>query len=48
VHTRRKANAKYLIGIGDALFQLGDKAEAKNNYEAYLTDPLALRPTWTR
>jgi len=37
-----EANAEYLIGIGDALFQLGDKAEAKNNYEAYLTDPLAL------
>ena len=35
-------NAEYLIGIGDALVQLGDKAEAKKNYEAYLTDPLAL------
>src|SRR5712671_6267776 len=35
-------NTEYLIGIGDALVQLGDKAEAKKNYEAYLTDPLAL------
>jgi len=35
-------NAEYLIGVGDALVQLGDKAEAKKNYEAYLTDPLAL------
>lgn len=36
------ANAEYLIGIGDAYSHLGDKAEAKKNYEAYLADPLAL------
>src|SRR3954468_16180188 len=35
-------NAEYLIGIGDAYAHLGNKAEAKKSYEAYLTDPLAL------
>jgi hypothetical protein len=35
-------NAEYLIGIGDAYAKLGNKAEAKKNYEAYLNDPLAL------
>src|SRR5439155_1353241 len=35
-------NAEYLIGIGDACTHLGDKGEAKKNYEAYLADPLAL------
>jgi hypothetical protein len=35
-------NAEYLIGIGDAYAHLGNKAEAKKNYEAYLADPLAL------
>jgi hypothetical protein len=35
-------NAEYLIGIGDAQAHLGNKAEAKKNYEAYLADPLAL------
>ncbi len=35
-------NAEYLIGIGDAYSHLGNKAEAKKNYEAYLADPLAL------
>jgi hypothetical protein len=35
-------NAEYLIGVGDALTELGNKAEAKKNYEAYLIDPLAL------
>ena len=35
-------NAEYLIGIGDAWTHLGNKAEAKKNYEAYLADPLAL------
>src|SRR5881398_3453841 len=36
-------NAEYLIGIGDAYSHLGNKDEAKKNYEAYLADPLALR-----
>src|SRR2546430_16524607 len=35
-------NAEYLIGIGDAYSPLGNKDEAKKNYEAYLADPLAL------
>jgi hypothetical protein len=35
-------NAEYLIGIGDAYAHLGNKDEAKKNYEAYLADPLAL------
>src|SRR5262249_22765914 len=35
-------NAEYLIGIGDAYAHLGNKGEAKKNYEAYLADPLAL------
>src|SRR5882672_11598932 len=35
-------NAEYLIGIGDAYSRLGNKTEAKKNYEAYLADPLAL------
>ena len=35
-------NAEYLIGIGDAYAHLGNAAQAKKNYEAYLNDPLAL------
>ena len=35
-------NAEYLIGIGDAYAHLGNKAEARKSYEAYLADPLAL------
>jgi hypothetical protein len=35
-------NAEYLIAIGDAYSKLGNKSEAKKNYEAYLADPLAL------
>ena len=35
-------NAEYLIGIGDAYAKLGNKDEAKKNYDAYLSDPLAL------
>jgi len=35
-------NAEYLIGIGDSYSHLGNKDEAKKNYEAYLADPLAL------
>jgi hypothetical protein len=35
-------NAEYLIGIGDAYSHMGNKGEAKKNYEAYLADPLAL------
>jgi hypothetical protein len=38
-------NAEYLVGIGDAYAHLGNKAEAKKNYEAYLADPLALPAT---
>src|SRR3954471_9374859 len=37
-----EVNAEYLIGIGDAHAKLGNKAEAKKSYEAYLADPLAL------
>jgi len=37
-----EVNAEYLIGIGDAYAHLGNKAEAKKSYEAYLSDPLAL------
>jgi hypothetical protein len=36
------SNAEYLIGIGDAYAKMGNKDEAKKNYEAYLSDPLAL------
>ena len=35
-------NAEYLIGIGDSYAHLGNKAEAKKNYDAYLSDPLSL------
>jgi len=35
-------NAEYLIGIGDAYAHLGNTAQAKKNYEAYLNDALAL------
>src|SRR5712671_2269458 len=33
---------EYLIGIGDAHARLGNQAEAKKSYEAYLADPLAV------
>jgi hypothetical protein len=35
-------NAEYLIAIGDAYAHLGNKAEARKQYEAYLADPLSL------
>ena len=35
-------SAEYLIGLGDAYAKLGDKANAKKQYEAYMADPLAL------
>jgi hypothetical protein len=35
-------NAEYLIGIGDCYAHLGNNEEARNNYNAYLADPLAL------
>ena len=38
-------NAEYLVGIGDAYAHLGNKADAKKNYDAYLADPLALPAT---
>jgi hypothetical protein len=38
-------NAEYLVGIGDAYAHLGNKAQARTNYEAYLADPLALPAT---
>jgi hypothetical protein len=41
-------NAEYLVGIGDAYSHLGNKAEAKKNYDAYLADPLALPATSDR
>jgi hypothetical protein len=39
---RADVNAEYLIGIGDAHVHLGNKSEARKNYQAYLADPLAL------
>src|SRR5207244_10418124 len=39
---RMEINAEYLIGIADAHARLGNKAEARRQYEAYLVDPLAL------
>jgi len=39
---RMEINAEYLIGIGDAHAHLGNKVEARKQYEAYLADPLAL------
>jgi hypothetical protein len=39
---RTEINAEYLIGIGDAHAHLGNKVEARKQYEAYLADPLAL------
>ena len=39
---RMEINAEYLIGIGDAYAHLGNKTEARKQYEAYLADPLAL------
>src|SRR5262249_14640665 len=39
---RMEINAEYLISIGDAYAHLGNKAEARKQYEAYLADPLAL------
>ena len=34
-------NADYLIGIGDAYARLGNKDEARKQYDAFLSDPLA-------
>jgi len=39
---KAEVNAECLIGIGDAYAHLGNKADAKKSYEAYLSDPLAL------
>ena len=39
---RMEINAEYLIGIADAHAHLGNKVEARKQYEAYLADPLAL------
>jgi hypothetical protein len=39
---KAEVNAEYLIGIGDSYAHLGNNAEAKKSYEAYLSDPLAL------
>src|SRR5258705_739955 len=39
---RMEINAEYLIAIGDAYAHLGNKAEARKQYEAYLADPLSL------
>src|SRR6267378_313543 len=38
----KEGNAEYLIAIGDAYSQLGNKVEARKSYEAYLADPLAV------
>ena len=35
-------NAEYLVGMGDAYAKLGDRANAKKQYDAYISDPLAL------
>ncbi len=45
---KAEPNAEYLIGIGDAYAHLGDKAQAKKSYEAYLADPLALPASVTK
>lgn len=39
---RLEINAEYLISIGDAYAHLGNKAQARKQYQAYLKDPLAL------
>jgi hypothetical protein len=38
----KEAKPEYLIGIGDAHSHLGNNAEAKKSYEAYLADPLSV------
>jgi len=38
----KEGNAEYLIAIGEAYSQLGNKVEARKSYEAYLADPLAV------
>jgi hypothetical protein len=38
----KEGNAEYLVAIGDAYSQLGNKVEARKSYEAYLADPLAV------
>jgi len=38
----KDAKPEYLIAIGDAQAHLGNDAEAKKSYEAYLADPLAV------
>jgi len=38
----KEAKPEYLISIGDAHSHLGNNAEAKKSYEAYLADPLAV------
>ena len=45
---RLEINAEYLISIGDAFAHLGNKAEARKQYEAYLADPLTLPANATR
>src|SRR5262249_47439846 len=45
---RLEINAEYLISIGDAYAHLGNKAEARKQYEAYLADPLALPASATK
>ena len=39
---RIEPNSDYLIGMGDAYAAMGDKANARTQYNAYLADPLAL------
>ena len=39
---RQDVNAEFLVAIGDAQAKLGQVAEAKKSYQAYLADPLAL------
>ena len=45
---RMEINAEYLIRIGDAYARLGNKAQARKQYQAYLADPLALPADATR
>jgi hypothetical protein len=42
---RLEINAEYLVSMGDCYARLGNVAEARKQYEAYLGDPLALPAT---
>ena len=40
---RLEINAEYLVSIGDCFAKLGNVAEARKGYEAYLGDPPEFR-----